>query len=134
VRNLRVVRFRNFVLLVLAGGASLPPSTAPAFAQGARVAIAWSEANGASAVQAFDVVAPWPAVTPALPVDPGSRLHRDGDTLYAVSSAAGTVTVIDTVAWEVEETYFLGAESRPIGAASTRTRWSSSNVRPTSPS
>ena len=103
---------RYFVLVLLTAG----PFT-PACAQGARVAIAWTEPDGSSAVQAFDVEAPWLALTVPLAIDRGSRLNFTGDKLYALSPSEGTLTVIDTLGWSVEQTYFLGADSRPIDIA-----------------
>jgi hypothetical protein len=81
------------------------------------VAVAWTEPDGNSAVQAFDVEAPWLALTAPLAIDRASRLNFTGDKLYAVSPSEGTVKVIDTLGWRVEQTFFPGADSRPIDIA-----------------
>lgn len=82
-----------------------------------RVAVAWSEGNGDSAVQAFDVQSPWSAVTPPLSVDPGPRLRFARGRLFALSPVAGTIKVIDPTSWTVEDTFSLGGSSFPVDIA-----------------
>lgn len=102
-----------FVLSILAAAAI--PRAAEASAR--RVAIAWREANGDSAVRGMSVESPWAFVTPALPVATGSRLRFASGKLFALSETAGTVQVIDPQSWSMERTIALGSLSQPIDIA-----------------
>ncbi len=105
-----VASARGFFLLLILVSVALPG------AAGARLAVAW-DADSGSAVQLFEVTRPWAPIGAPLPVGIGSKLNFTGGRLYAVSRLAGTVTVIDPLAWRVEESHFLGPGSFPLDIA-----------------
>lgn len=108
VRSRRLARLLPW--LALCGIPALPAVAAP-------LAIAYEDSGGEALVQVFSATSPWQALTPALAVDGGARLTYADGRLYALSRAAGTVTVIDIGTWSIHNVFTLGAGGVPVDLA-----------------
>ena len=79
------------------------------------MAVSWTDpASGHGMVRGFSTSAPFGYETPPLVVGADSVLRYALGRVYAVSSADGTITVIDPDnPWVIEQVYSLGAGSEP---------------------
>ncbi|MHC4697050.1 MAG: YncE family protein [Planctomycetota bacterium] len=83
-----------------------------------RLAVAWVDMDsGVGVVRGVRAESPWPFDTTPLETGPESVLHAAGDWLYVVSSAEGTVTIIDADTWSAVQTHSTGVDSEPLDIA-----------------
>jgi hypothetical protein len=82
---------------------------------GAGVVIAWNDVGAnAGMLGAISASAPWRAVRDPIPVGLNSVLHSAFGKLYVLSAADRTVSIVDPVAWTIEETFSLAPGDEPV--------------------